>query len=88
MQIKVIFEGDEFKFESNEQETILETLLRNNFDAPFSCQLGFCAVCPVKLVSGEIRVYDDSILTKKERDSNYIVTCQSCPNSNITIQYD
>lgn len=87
MIIKVISGDKEFTFQSNNKETILETLLVNNFDAPYSCQLGFCAVCPAKLLSGEIKTDDDSILTEKEKQEGIIVTCQSYPKTNIIIEY-
>jgi ring-1,2-phenylacetyl-CoA epoxidase subunit PaaE len=87
MNIKVITDKKEFNFNSNGEETILETLLRNNFDAPYSCELGFCAICPVKLIDGDINCDDDSILTEKEKESNIIVTCQSYPQTDIIIEY-
>ena len=87
MNIKVINDKKEYNFNSDENETILETLLKNNFDAPYSCELGFCAICPVKLTDGDIKCDDDSILTEKEKESNIIVTCQSYPKTDITIEY-
>lgn len=88
MLIKISSEGNEFVFDSNKDETILETLIRNDFDAPYSCQLGFCAICTSKLINGRIKTDDDSILTEKEKKLGMIVTCQSYPITDIEIKYD
>lgn len=88
MRIKVIIDGGFHQVSNNPGETILETLIKNNIDVPYSCQLGYCSVCKCRLESGETDIDDDSILTKKEKNDGYILACQSYPKSDVKIDFD
>ena len=69
-------------------DTILDTLIKNNLDVPFSCQVGHCSVCKCKLLSGKVSIDDDSILTKGEKENGFILACQSYADSDVYISYD
>lgn len=88
MTIKVIIDGEFHQVSNKPGETILETLIKNDVDVPYSCRLGYCSVCKCKLESGQIDVDDDSILTKGEKGKGYILSCQSFPKSEVSITYD
>ena len=88
MAIKVTIDGEFHQVSNKPGETILETLIRNNIDVPYSCKLGYCSVCKCKLESGQIDVDDDFILTRGEKSVGYILACQSFPKSEVSITYD
>jgi ferredoxin len=88
MTIKVIIDGDFHQVSNKPGETILETIIKNNIDVPYSCKLGYCSVCKCRLESGQINIDDDSILTKKEKQEGYILACQSYPKSDVSINWD
>lgn len=88
MTIKVIIDGGFHQVVVQPGETILDTLIKNNIDVPYSCRLGYCSVCKCRLESGETDIEDDSILTKKEKNDGYILACQSYATSDVTIDFD
>jgi ring-1,2-phenylacetyl-CoA epoxidase subunit PaaE len=88
MIIKVLIDDKFHQVEQKPGETILDTLIRSDVDVPYSCKLGYCSVCKCRLESGEIDVEDDSILTKKEKNEGYILTCQSYPTSDVNLSFD
>jgi ring-1,2-phenylacetyl-CoA epoxidase subunit PaaE len=88
-QVKVIYDGNEYSFQMNEKETILDAALDANVDPPFACMVGACTTCRAKLVEGKVHMTDSEALTKKEIEEGYILTCQSHPKSNtILVNYD
>lgn len=60
-------------------ESVLETVLRNRSDAPYSCKGGVCGTCRTKLVSGEVRMDRNFALEPEETDAGYVLACQSHP---------
>ena len=88
MIIKVLIDDEIHQVEQKPGETILDTLIKNDVDVPYSCRLGYCSVCKCKLESGEIDIDDDSILTKKEKNEGFILACQSYAKSDVYISYD
>ena len=59
-------------FEVLAGETILDVLLRNGIDVPYSCMEGTCGECQVK-VSGGLPDHRDVVLTKKKRAENSVM---------------
>lgn len=88
MEIKVIIDDSNHQVISESGDTILDTLIKSNLDVPFSCQVGHCSVCKCKLLSGDIIVEDDSILTNGEKRNGFILACQTYPKSDVSISYD
>lgn len=56
-------------------ETVLEAASRAGVTLPFSCAMGGCAACKVKLVSGAVALPEPSCLSEDERRSGYVLTC-------------
>ena len=88
MIIKVLIDDQFHQVEQQPGETILDILIKNDVDVPYSCRLGYCSVCKCRLESGQIDIDDDSILTKKEKQEGYILACQSYPKSDVSINWD
>lgn len=79
--------GDE-AFDVEKGQTILDGALSIGIDIPFSCQVGSCRTCRCKLTSGNIRplVDFDYVLDPDEQAQGVILTCQSTPMSDISIE--
>ncbi|WP_340372885.1 PDR/VanB family oxidoreductase [Peribacillus sp. FSL E2-0218] len=61
----------------HEGETLLEALLREGIDAPYSCKVGGCGSCEVAVDDGEVD-HRDFFLSEENRQSrNSILTCCS-----------
>ncbi len=88
-KIKVKLYFEEFEIEMNEEDTILTALMEEGYDPPFSCQIGACASCKAKLISGKVNMDENDALTEDEIEEGFILTCQSHPlTDDCFIDYD
>ena len=73
-------------FECSENETIFEAAKSNNIILEHSCLTGRCRSCIVKVKSGSTKeIKKDIILSKEERDCNFILSCNAKPLSDIEL---
>jgi ferredoxin-NADP reductase len=68
--------------------TLLEAGLSAGATLPFSCTMGGCAACKVKLTSGEVRMEEPNCLTPAEREAGYVLTCVSRPLGPCTVEVE
>lgn len=59
--------------------TILEAAQDQGVDMPFSCTVGGCASCRVKLKSGKVSLGEPNCLDPDEKADGYILACVSKP---------
>lgn len=69
-------------------ETVLNGALRHGIAFPHSCKVGGCGACKCQLVSGKVRELTDKayLLSKEEMDANFILGCQSVPQSDVVLR--
>jgi len=68
--------------------TILKAAQDTGLDPPYSCEAGVCSTCMAKLKKGQVRMIENNILTQKEVNEGFILTCQSlCLTSKVEIEY-
>lgn len=88
-KIKVLVDEEEFEFEMSNEQTILEAALKQNIDAPYSCQGGICSSCVARITEGEAKMRQNNILTDGEVAEGLILTCQAHPTSaSLVVDYD
>ncbi|MFK7834355.1 MAG: 2Fe-2S iron-sulfur cluster-binding protein [Winogradskyella sp.] len=88
-KIKVLLDDEEFEFNMSKEKTILEAALKQDIDAPYSCQGGICSSCVAKLTEGEAQMRQNNILTDGEIAEGLILTCQAHPTSaSVVVDYD
>lgn len=88
-EITVLLDDEENSFTMQQTDTILAASLRNNLDAPYSCQGGVCSSCLGKVTEGKAVMVKNSILTDGEIEDGFILTCQAYPTSSkVTIDFD
>lgn len=69
--------------------TILDVLIKQKFDPPYSCTAGACSTCMAKLISGKVKMDACYALDDDEVKSGYILTCQSHPETDVVeLTYD
>ncbi len=61
-------------------QTLLEAGLAAGVAMPFSCAVGGCGRCKVKLVDGDVADEEPNCLTREERDRGQILACVSRPS--------
>ena len=66
--------------------TLLETGLAAGVDMPFSCSVGGCAACKVKLVEGSVNHDELSCLSASEKRDGYVLACCAEATSACTIE--
>ncbi len=81
--VKINMDGDQFKFQMNKSETVLDSALENDIDLPYSCQSGVCTACQGKLISGSVDMSVSDGLSDEEISEGYILCCQSTPTTDI-----
>ncbi len=88
-KIKVIVDDETFEFEMSQQQSILEAALKEDIDAPYSCQGGICSSCIARLTEGEATMRQNNILTDGEIAEGLVLTCQAHPTTpTIVVDYD
>lgn len=78
-EVTIIYDGDEFKYTVEPNETILEKGLEEDIDLPFSCQSGLCTACRGRCVSGKVKMDEDEGLSEAELNEGYVLPCVSHP---------
>lgn len=88
-EVKIIVDKQEHTIQVQANETVLDAALDANIDVPFSCMSAACATCRCKLEAGTVEMEDAEILSKKEREQNYILSCQAHPTSpGVVLNFD
>ena len=66
--------------------TVLETALDAGVDMPFSCAVGGCGTCRVRLSAGSVVMDEPNCLSPGERAEGYVLACVSRPTSPCTFE--
>ncbi|MFJ1456530.1 fatty acid desaturase [Nocardia sp. N2S4-5] len=70
-------------------ETVLESALKNDINAPYACLGGACGTCKARIITGAVSMEQNLALTAAEVDAGFILTCQSHPSTpTVAIAYD
>ena len=68
---------------------ILKAALENNIYLPYSCQGGICGTCSAICKSGEVKMSINDVLTQKELDKGWILTCVGYPmTEQVELEYE
>ena len=59
--------------------TLLEAALDAGVAMPFSCAMGGCGACKVKLAAGDIEMEEPNCLSAEERAAGYVLACVARP---------
>lgn len=67
-------------------QTLLEAGLEASIAMPFSCSMGGCAACRVKLVQGDVVSEEPNCLSADERRDGFVLACVTRPMSTCTVE--
>lgn len=88
-QVTVIVDDEEFSLDMNKSEIVLDAILKQNIDAPYSCQGGVCSSCIARVTEGSATMVKNQILTDGEIKEGLILACQAQPTSpTLKIDFD
>jgi ring-1,2-phenylacetyl-CoA epoxidase subunit PaaE len=87
--VRVILNGQEIAIEVTPDKTILDTLIDNDYDPPYSCTSGACSTCVAKVIEGKVDMDVCYALDDGEVEAGFILTCQSRAKSpEVSITFD
>jgi len=88
-QVTVILDDEEFSLTMGKNDVVLDVVLKENIDAPYSCQGGVCSSCIARITEGKAEMAKNQILTDGEIEEGFILTCQAKPlTPTLTVDYD
>jgi len=88
-KVTVLLDDEETTFVMPSGTVLLDAILKQGLDAPYSCQGGICSSCIGKVSHGSAQMKKNAILTDGEIASGLVLTCQAVPTTNeIYIDYD
>ncbi|MBO0342114.1 ferredoxin--NADP reductase [Flagellimonas profundi] len=88
-QVTVILDDETYTLVMDKKELVLDAVLKQDIDAPYSCQGGVCSSCIARLTEGKAEMVKNQILTDSEIEEGFVLTCQSHPlTPKITVNYD
>ncbi|AYF74059.1 ferredoxin--NADP reductase [Nocardia yunnanensis] len=86
---RVELDGENHQLAWPRQQTLLDTLLAQGLDAPYSCKEGACSACVCRVVSGEVSMRRNEILEEADIADGYVLACQAIPvTDDVTVTYD
>jgi ring-1,2-phenylacetyl-CoA epoxidase subunit PaaE len=87
--VTVMLDDEETSFIMPQGKTVLEAVLEQNLDAPYSCQGGICSTCIARITEGAATMRKNQILTDGEVAEGLILTCQAQPTTSVLkVDYD
>lgn len=83
--VTIRVKGKEHRTTALPGATVLEAGLAAGAPMPFSCAVGGCGACKVKLVDGSVEVDEPNCLSDQERAAGYVLTCVGRPSGPCTV---
>lgn len=88
-KVHVHLDGQNIEIAVPPNKTILDVLLAQKYDPPYSCTSGACSSCMAKVIKGSVRMETCFALDEEEVEEGYILTCQSHPTTDeVEITYE
>lgn len=72
--------------DSPPKQTILELSEELGIGIEFSCRVGTCGVCKVRMTSGEVDQEVQDALDAGDKSNNIILACQAKPKGEVTVE--
>jgi 3-ketosteroid 9alpha-monooxygenase subunit B len=67
---------------------MLDVLIDEGLDPPFSCREGICGACACLLTSGEVEMIHNEVLEAEDIAAGYVLACQAVPRTaEVGVEY-
>lgn len=87
-EVEMKLNGDVHTFYVGTRKTILSGAQDAGLDPPYSCEAGICSTCMAKVTEGSVKMIENNILTKKEIDAGFVLTCQAiCTSPKVKVEF-
>ncbi len=78
--------GEQAALATGPGQTILELSEELGIGIEFSCRIGTCGVCKVKMTAGEVDMAIDDALDDDDEKNGLILACQAKPKTAVTVE--
>ena len=86
-KVTVVLDDEAHEFTMDQKAYLLDAVLKNDIDAPYSCQGGVCSSCIARIVEGKADMVKNQILTDSEVAE--VLTCQALVRTpQLKVDYD
>ncbi len=75
--LEVVVDDETFTLTMDKKDYVLDAVLKEDIDAPYSCQGGVCSSCIARVTQGKAEMAKNQILTDSEVEEGLILTCQA-----------
>ncbi|MEU3623835.1 3-ketosteroid-9-alpha-hydroxylase [Amycolatopsis coloradensis] len=87
--VEVTLDGETKKLDWPRRTKLLDLLLEEGFDAPYSCREGQCSACACRIISGEVKMLNNEVLDGDDIAEGIVLACQSLPlTDEVTVTYE
>ncbi|MBA0127013.1 ferredoxin--NADP reductase [Haloechinothrix sp. YIM 98757] len=87
--LEVELDGERNTFAWPRSKKLLDFLLENGVDAPYSCREGACSACACRVTSGEVKMLNNDVLEPVDLDEGIVLACQSLPvTDSVSVSYE
>jgi len=76
---------DDQIFETEHDETVLHTLLRNNMQVPYGCKAGACQCCLMRSLDNAPPITSQAGLKDTQQKQNYFLPCICVPENDMSV---
>jgi 3-ketosteroid 9alpha-monooxygenase subunit B len=67
---------------------MLDVLIEEGLDPPFSCREGVCGACACQLTGGEVEMIHNEVLEAEDLAAGYVLACQAVPlTAEVSVTY-
>lgn len=73
------------RFEVAGNQWLLDAALDNDIPILYNCRVGACGTCQVRLLSGEVAMTPDVVLSDEEIEAGHILACQAHAKTDLEI---
>ncbi|GHF64426.1 3-ketosteroid 9alpha-monooxygenase subunit B [Amycolatopsis bartoniae] len=88
-KLSVDLDGAQHEYAWPRQRKLLDFLLDQGLDAPYSCREGQCSACACRIVSGEVKMLNNEILDSEDIAEGIVLACQSVPlTDEVSVTYE
>ena len=87
-QFNVELDGEVHTINYEKGDTVLQSMVKADINAPFSCEEGMCGACMCEVDGGETKLGLNEVLSEEELQEGWTLACQCRPiNGDITFKF-
>lgn len=87
--LTVSLDGAQRTFAWPRDRKLLDHLLEQGMDAPYSCREGQCSACACRITSGEVKMLNNEVLDSEDIAEGIVLACQSLPiTDEVSVSYE